>query len=448
MIFIIIFKNQKIAFLLKMNLNDSYTYIMKRNVTLFSRVVALVLIALYAIQISAQNPIKVGRGSYAEFPPLIHAMEDEHYNDEYCKLYVKEGETRPIPTNDWWSQMLVDMVNMSSYTGVLWPYPQRVVGDKYGSYVDFPSHWNEDVRPGVSGRVLVSDTQLNILGDGFKATHHYVDDWSDWGVVFVLTNEVDKDMKVTIANGIPFTFYEFKGMAPELTFVNEATFFRRDGLERFFPYQGDCFGIKIGNDHYGVYAPNGTVFEKGNGTLSVRFTGDQKFLSIAVLPNAEALDDYYPYAYSKPVDTKVSWSYNEQTGRLSTQYDVTTVNIKGEAENRTIQGFIPHHYRNYGKDYDRGTTVNFAFTNYEYLTPRGQMKMAIGNSFSFGYDFNDVKEVLESVGALEKAVKLNNGFIDRLCNGLSLSEEYKQIIRDARQELSETRNIQVIKPCK
>lgn len=67
---------------------------------------------------------------------------------------------------------------------------------------------------------------------------------------------------------------------------------------------------------------------------------------------------------------------------------------------------------------------------------------------SFGYEFSDVKEVLENVGALEKAVKLNNGFIDRLCNGLSLSEEYKQIIRDARQELSETRNIQVIKPSK
>ena len=66
---------------------------------------------------------------------------------------------------------------------------------------------------------------------------------------------------------------------------------------------------------------------------------------------------------------------------------------------------------------------------------------------SFGYEFSDVKDVLESVGALEKAVKLNNGFIDRLCNGLSLSEEYKQIIRDARQEVSETRNIQVIKPC-
>lgn len=76
----------------------------------------------------------------------------------------------------------------------------------------------------------------------------------------------------------------------------------------------------------------------------------------------------------------------------------------------------------------------------------GEM-MVYQSKQSFGYEFNDVKNVLENVGALEKAVKLNNGFIDRLCNGLSLSEEYKQIIRDARQELSETRNVQVIKPC-
>ena len=74
--------------------------------------------------------------------------------------------------------------------------------------------------------------------------------------------------------------------------------------------------------------------------------------------------------------------------------------------------------------------------------------MVYQSKHSFGYDFNGIKDVLENIGALEKAVKLNNGFIDRLCNGLSLSEEYKEIIKDARQELSETRNIQVIKPCK
>ena len=77
----------------------------------------------------------------------------------------------------------------------------------------------------------------------------------------------------------------------------------------------------------------------------------------------------------------------------------------------------------------------------------GEM-MVYQSKQSFGYELADIKEVLENVGALEKAVKLNTGFIDRLCNGLSLSDDDRQAIINARQELSETRNIQVIKPCK
>lgn len=64
---------------------------------------------------------------------------------------------------------------------------------------------------------------------------------------------------------------------------------------------------------------------------------------------------------------------------------------------------------------------------------------------SFGYDFMQIKDILEEVGALQKAVKLNTGFVDRLVGGLSLDEEKRNIIKDARQELSETRNIQIIK---
>ena len=64
---------------------------------------------------------------------------------------------------------------------------------------------------------------------------------------------------------------------------------------------------------------------------------------------------------------------------------------------------------------------------------------------SFGYKFSEIKDVLEELGALDKAVKLNTGFIDRLCNGLSLSDENRKKIRDARHEISETRNLQVLK---
>lgn len=64
---------------------------------------------------------------------------------------------------------------------------------------------------------------------------------------------------------------------------------------------------------------------------------------------------------------------------------------------------------------------------------------------TFGYDFHQIKDVLEEVGAFEKAVKVNTGFIDRLVCGCKLDEEKKEIIKDARQEINETRNIQIIK---
>ncbi len=66
---------------------------------------------------------------------------------------------------------------------------------------------------------------------------------------------------------------------------------------------------------------------------------------------------------------------------------------------------------------------------------------------SFGYDLDKIKDVLEQVGAFEKAVKVNTGFIDRLVATGRLDENQREIIKSARQEISETRNIQVVK-CK
>lgn len=63
----------------------------------------------------------------------------------------------------------------------------------------------------------------------------------------------------------------------------------------------------------------------------------------------------------------------------------------------------------------------------------------------FGYDFSSIKDTLNEIGALEKAVKLNNGFVDRLVAGYSLDAEVKDKIKGARQEFSETRNISVIR---
>ena len=50
---------------------------------------------------------------------------------------------------------------------------------------------------------------------------------------------------------------------------------------------------------------------------------------------------------------------------------------------------------------------------------------------TFHYDFAQIKDTLEEIGALTKAVKLNHSFVDRLVSGGSISEEAKDKIKSA-----------------
>ncbi len=64
---------------------------------------------------------------------------------------------------------------------------------------------------------------------------------------------------------------------------------------------------------------------------------------------------------------------------------------------------------------------------------------------SYNYDFAEIKDVLDEIGALTKAVKLNNNFVDRLIASGSISKETKEKLAAARQMLTETRNLHIIK---
>ena len=64
---------------------------------------------------------------------------------------------------------------------------------------------------------------------------------------------------------------------------------------------------------------------------------------------------------------------------------------------------------------------------------------------SYAYDFAEIKDVLDEIGALQKAVKLNKNFVDRLISSGSVSKENKEKLSAARQMMSETRNLHIIK---
>ncbi len=67
---------------------------------------------------------------------------------------------------------------------------------------------------------------------------------------------------------------------------------------------------------------------------------------------------------------------------------------------------------------------------------------------TFSYDFSQIKDILEETGALEKAIKLNNAFVDRLVAGNALNVEAKEKIKLARIEINENKSFSVTKPDK
>ena len=72
--------------------------------------------------------------------------------------------------------------------------------------------------------------------------------------------------------------------------------------------------------------------------------------------------------------------------------------------------------------------------------------MTYNHKKTFHYDFAQIKDTLEELGALTKAVKLNNAFVDRLVAGNSISEEIKDKIKSARVEITENKTFGIIKP--
>lgn len=96
----------------------------------------------------------------------------------------------------------------------------------------------------------------------------------------------------------------------------------------------------------------------------------------------QRLATYEAYAYNKVSDTKVNYAYDATAGKVSLTWNLTTTSLKGLPAGPTLQGFLPHLYQN--------TAHAVPFSPYTYVSPRGDLKTAVGTSFGFTYDFNGI----------------------------------------------------------
>lgn len=343
--------------------------------TLLMKTFKFLLLLLFCSALAlAQEPVPVGKGSYASYPPLYKSKTNERHGDQsqkmlHRKLYITERmEGQPIPTNDWWTDLL-----MTEFSGNLWAYPLMANAEEYGLFVEFPKHWTSD------GCEMKSSSQLQVAGKKFNPEAANVNGWHDWGFDFIM-QDAEKQMRVSLAHGMPFAWIETQNLTLQIPYRNVKAF--AGDKELTFPVTTGQLTLLCGEDAYGLYAPEGTYFELVNEQLEISFADPHAYLVVGVLPDKTDLEAFARYARTVPRETKVEWNYDEKEGKLHTRWNISAQNLAGGSPTDLLQGFIPHHYKNAYPD--------FSFTGYEYDTPRGRMKMATGNTFGISYDFRGI----------------------------------------------------------
>lgn len=322
---------------------------------------------------SAQNSVVVGAGSYASALPSA-----ENVTTDANPIYVLPGVSAPVPTNDWWTPLILkNMYGTVRYH--LWAHPLDFTVENYGLAVYYPTAWSGGAN---MNQQMVSPNPVKVGGAGFAPTSERVKSWGDWTVAFRLEESASRYVDVTIGHGLPYTWLEYSGInSGQVTTDATASYYNVSGGAQAFPFTGTHYGFLWQGRNYAVFAPAGTSFSLANGVVTAAFAGADRYLVLAAMPARTDLPTFLQYAFAVPRNSTVSWNYNEELGELATTWNVTSQALQG-SNTDVLQGFLPHQLKY--------TTLNFVPTGISYLSARGQVRCAAGNNFQIKYKHSGI----------------------------------------------------------
>ena len=111
---------------------------------------AALVLAAPGLRAAEPTVISVGAGSYASVPPTHEGAGPTAMLD--WPIFT-ETTGRPIPSNDWWTDLLV-----SRYAGTMWALPFGVAANSGGLSLTYSTNWNNN------GRTLLQESPLRVEG--------------------------------------------------------------------------------------------------------------------------------------------------------------------------------------------------------------------------------------------------------------------------------------------
>lgn len=344
----------------------------------------------------AQVAEPVGAGSVASSLPVGASQDGTVFQKE--PLYWNAEPGTPVPTNDWWSHAL-----FSRFGESLWAFPFKVNTGEQGVSVFLPTRWAD------SGRDPVSERPISVGGVGFTAVDTRVESWGDWTLTMVQAGTSGGSIRTTIGRGLPHVWMEFENVTPVLKMPGGVDVRVKGGGKSGGvsggTFSAEAFMLKDGDRMIAVVAPPGTRFvSTGEGeNLSVEFPGDQRYLVLGAMSGLRDFDLVVQHARAVPIDSELTWSLDRAAGVVKSTWSVTTRQLESDADQAVLQGWLPHHLRD--------TEVDFETASPSYLTPRGAMKVAAGNTFQIDWPFRGL------LPAYPMPERLGRGMVERWFDG-------------------------------
>ena len=316
--------------------------------------------------------VPVVSGSYTTtFPGVDVANRNEYPSGT---PYISGNALgKPVPTSDWWSALL-----KNGTASNLFNYPFTMKTTANGLVVSYIP------TGGFDGSIpcLVGVTGLNVT----KTT---VSDYSDWTVTMDWSNGTHQ-FQVTSGVGMPFLYFTKKSTDVAQITINSGTVVNSNEMLV-------CSKVKNGAS-FAVYAPVGSTWTQSGKVYTSTLNG-KNYWSMAFIPLtatnvATVATEYKKYAYVFPVKTTATYSYNESTSVMRTDFNVQT-EVKEGTETNMLLGLLPHQWAHLAS--------NSALPDkYSYEIIRGEMKTMAGNSFSVENTFHGVLPTLPYVDNYSK----------------------------------------------
>ncbi|HCT77646.1 MAG TPA: glycoside hydrolase, partial [Micromonosporaceae bacterium] len=305
--------------------------------------------------------IGVGAGSYRTDRPAGTVGPSNSDGAPVTPKVTAAVAGRPVPTNEWWSSLVWQRYAGNPYSENMYAHPLTFHAYGNGLGVGYPT--TATITPDTRTYEYMHNNDLRVGVTGLNAPRTEVDGWGDWHVSPKWTDG-PRTLRATIAHGSPYVYASVTGGTGRVDFLGTASVFSNSG---------NVVGVTINGHSYGLFATSAWTVSGGFATTNATS------YSVAVLPGTGALSQYATYAQNVITDTRVTWSYDAGSGNVSSTYTTTTTGTGG-----TLTALYRHQW----------LTTTSPLTAHTYVSPRGQMKVRQGSSFTTVSRFNGVLPAL------------------------------------------------------